>query len=80
MSIEGIHIYGYGTVGQAVHSLFKDENVEISDPQKGYEITEPGDGNLIVFICIDDLEAIKQIIKKYCYYIFSQILFKKKYN
>ena len=67
-----IHIYGYGTVGQAVHSLFKDENVEISDPQKGYEIkdyeiTDPVDGSLIVFICLDDLEVIKQIIKKYCF-------------
>lgn len=56
-----IWIFGYGTVGNAVHRLFGEADVRISDPRLGYKV----DRNLFVtkatkadlaFICVDAKE------------------------
>lgn len=49
-----IRIYGYGTVGQATHFIFRDAKVQIVDPPKGYIIEKGLDDDVlpeVVFIC-----------------------------
>lgn len=66
-----IRIYGYGTVGQATHYIFRDAKIQIVDPAKGYEYKKSwADDEVpdVVFICVpipnvDGSQDISGVIK-----------------